>query len=86
MKIVVRALAFALGAAIALPAFADDAAVVATAQLDPVLDVAVVEQAAASAAAETNVLGLSPSVTTGLIFFVVAVTLFTVGTDGNPAN
>jgi len=90
MKIV-RALSLAFGAALALPALADDAViavvapvdaatVVTAAQLDPVLDVAVVEQSAASG---TDVLGLTPSVTTGLIFFVVAVTLFKIGTDGN---
>jgi hypothetical protein len=94
MKIVARAFALVLGVAFATPALADDAvtavaaatdapAVVASAQLDPVLDVALVE---ASAAADTNVLGLSPSVTTGLIFIVVAFTLFTVGTDGSAGN
>ena len=94
MKIIVRALALCLGAALALPALADDAVivvaplaetatVVAAAELDPVLDVALVEQTAAS---DTNALGLSSQVTTGLIFIVVAFTLFTVGTDGNAGN
>jgi hypothetical protein len=94
MKIVVRALAFIVGVATVSPALADDAVVVvvpaadaatvvASAQLDPVLDVAVVE---ASAAAETNLFGMSPSVTTGLIFFVVAATTFIVMTDGNTSN
>lgn len=88
-----KILAVIAGLALALPALADDvvvpaeviapAEVVAAAQLDPVLDVATVEQAAAS---DTNVLGLSSGVTTGLIFFVVAVTLFQVGTDGNAGN
>ena len=90
-----KILAVIAGLALALPALADDAVlvaapaaiapaeVVAAAQLDPVLDVATVEQAAAT---DTNALGLSSGVTTGLIFFVVAVTLFQIGTDGDAGN
>jgi hypothetical protein len=81
-----KLIALLAGAALSATALADDATVIVVpvATEAAVIETAKLDTDAVLHAAAAEAFGLSPGVTTGLIFAVVSFTLFTIGTDGTP--